>query len=105
MIILNDLIKAGITIEEKITNVVEYSRLDNIENLSFDDLEIGNYSTYEAEDPYYDNAETYWYIELPNSMGFDLDIEELKNLADNVDTVDEFIKALQEKHESFNQIV
>lgn len=104
MITLNDLINAGITIEEKITNVVEYSSLDNIENLSFDDLESGNYDTYEIEESIYEYAESSWYIELPNYRGFDLDIDELKNLADNVENVDEFIKVIQEKHGSFREL-
>lgn len=96
MITLNELIKAGIKIEEKMTGVIEYSSLDGLEELTFDDLETGNYATYEVEETYYDNAISSWFIETPDLRGYELNIEDFRNIAESVDSIDEFIEKIQE---------
>lgn len=95
MVTLKDLVEAGIKVEEKTTDVIEYSNVENIENLDFDDLEEGDYTTYEVEEKYYDNAINSWYVETPDLRGYDLNIEDLKNIAENAKTTEEFIENLQ----------
>ena len=105
MITPNDLTNAGISIQERITNVIQYATISDISELSFDDLENDNYSIEEIEETYYDYAESDWYIELPGGDSFILDIEDFRELAENVDSVEEFIKVIKEKHGTSHQLV
>lgn len=95
MVTLKDLVEAGIKVEEKTIDIIDYSKLKNIENLTFDDLEDGNYSTYEAYDTYYDNAINSWYVETPDLRGYDLNIEDLKNIAEKSNSIKKFIENLE----------
>lgn len=49
MLIIKDLLNADITIQERATNTVVFSKINNLENLKPEDLKSGNYEMTTSE--------------------------------------------------------
>jgi hypothetical protein len=49
MLTIKDLLNADITIQEKTTNAIVFSEINNLENLKPEDFQKGNYETCEPE--------------------------------------------------------
>lgn len=89
MITFKDIVEAGIKIQEQMTNVVVYSEVKNIEDLSIEDLKRGNYYA-DIIETYDEEAIKNWYFELKDGRGITFTIIELEINLERMDNVEEF---------------
>lgn len=93
MLSFKELLKKGITIQEKASNVVIYSDIENLDELDINDLSNKNYYPEECEQ-YYNDADYSFWIGY-NGFGKDVSINELEDILNNYKTPDDVVDYLK----------
>lgn len=93
MLTIKDLLNADITIQEKTTNAIVFSEINNLENLKPEDFQKGNYETCEPE-IMWDLTDSYLWLEY-NGWGKTIFLYEFPKLLEEYETVEEIINFIK----------
>lgn len=105
MLTLKDIVEADIEVQERkrMIEVVVYSEVVDIQDLSIEDLKEGNYYSYALES-YHDRAIKSWYFELlENGKNVTFTTKELVNNLERMNNVEEFKALIEKLHDEYNR--
>lgn len=102
MLTMKDLIKAGFQMQLRTEQVVEYADIEDIENLSIDDIMNGNYESNVVDFEYGDSLKDIWLEK--NGIGVVIGFEHFEFILLNSDNIKEFQEKLIEVNPLFAKI-